>query len=208
MFECSKNISCSFWSPACDGGALCLPRLPTVTRRLPAAGEPQSHSVGLLPFNASHSSAATPRDLPSLLSPTMNPSGLFTAVHRAFLWSQSPVHLWTGASWRCPEPEMPNISEQILLFPWDLLFGLFDPRGLQMNACFPPLCRNIWRCRSFATQSMAPRSTTSASLRNLLEMQSFELHPQPTDRFCHSPTCPGRFLFARSCPVASMDLQV
>ena len=116
----------------------------SITDRLLAEGEPQSHGVELLPFNASHPSAATPLDLPTLLLPITNPSDLFIVIQRASVVSKPSSSL----PWRCSELEMPNISEQVLLFPWDLLFGLFDPRGLQTNACFPLLCQNIWWCTS------------------------------------------------------------
>ena len=68
----------------------------SVPHRLPAQGEPQSRGAELLPFNAPHPSAASPRDLPTQLLPITNPSDLFTVIQRAFLLSQSLAHLCLG----------------------------------------------------------------------------------------------------------------
>lgn len=145
MFECSKDTDCSFWSPACDGRALLSrptptpsqtgcwqkgsPRATVWSRSRPAPSTLCSH-----PTRPAHSAVASPESIWSIhchskrLSVISKPS--------------------SSLPWRCSELEMPNISEQVPLFPGDLLFGLCDPRGLQMNACFPLLCQNIWWCRS------------------------------------------------------------
>lgn len=106
-----------------------------ITNRLPAAGNDQSHGRELFHSKSlTHSSLGRyTLDLPTLLPSTLNPSDLLIVIQKALLLSQSLVPLCLG--WL----EMPSISEQIALFPLESLFGLFDPRGLLRNPCFPLL---------------------------------------------------------------------
>ena len=152
-----KNTDCSFWSPACDGGALPSRPTPTASQtgcpgRLPQRPR-QAAGRGWAP-KPRGGTAPVQRPPPFCSQPT-RPTHSAVANHES-IWS---VHCHSkglfvvskpssSLPWRCSELEMSNISEQVLLFPWDLLFGLFDPRGLQMNACFPLLCQNIWWCTS------------------------------------------------------------
>lgn len=190
MFECSKNIFCSFWSPACDGRALLSRPAPT-----------PSHTGCWLKVTPKATVWAAPvQRLPLFCSHPTRPTHPAVANHES-IWS---VHCHSQGLSVVSKPSS-SLNWSTLEMPWTrkaqhFRTGTFIPLGLIIGsvwpmwfaneACFPPLCQNIWWCRSFATQSMAPRSTTSASLGNLLEMQSFKLHPQPTDQilpFTHLP---------------------
>ena len=108
----------------------------SIPQRPLAEGDGQSRWRELLQLKTcTHSSLATHSlDLPTLVSPIMNPSDLVTAIQKAILLSQSLVLLCLGMLWTRNAQHF-----RTPLFPLDSLFGLFDSHGLQMNACFPLL---------------------------------------------------------------------
>ena len=169
-----KNTDCSFRSPACDGGA--LPSRPTPTAS--QTGCRQRVSPKAAGRNCSRS---TP---PTLLQP----------AHATYPLSccQSRIHLICSLSFKGPFCCLKAQFISALEMLWTrnvqhFRTGTFIPLGFTIwsvwptwfaNEClFPSFVSEYLMMYIIATQSMAPRSTTSASLGNLLEMQSFKLHP-------------------------------
>lgn len=76
------------------------------------------------------------------------------------LWTRNAQHLRTGT-----------------FIPLGFIIWSVWPTWFANECLFPSFVSEYLMMYIIATQSMAPRSTTSASLGNLLEMQSFKLHP-------------------------------
>lgn len=174
MFECSKNNDCSFWSPACDGRALLSRPTPTASQ----TGCWQKGSPKATVWNCSRSTPPTLLQLPHATYPL--------CCH------QSRIHLICSLSFKrplcCLKAQFISALEMLwtrnaqhfrtgTFIPLGFIIGSVWPTWFANECLFPSFVSEYLMMYIIATQSMAPRSTTSASLGNLLEMQSFKLHP-------------------------------